>query len=233
MTEPAPFWVRPPGALELSLVAVAGVALCVAALLLPAADLPIAEKFFVEPGKFSLQQSAFWTGLRETFLKMFTYWYVLVAAATLFTLRTGAVIGRWRGDHWLYLAVASIAGPWLFVNVFLKEHWGRWRPLFLEEFGGKENYSLPFDWSGSCASNCAFVSGEVASMVMLFVGVALISRAWRPVFYVLAALFGATEAYIRIGMGGHFLTDTLAAAGFMTLMAAALLPICRAFGLRL
>jgi lipid A 4'-phosphatase len=221
---------------ELGIVIGVGIALCALALILPAIDpaidLAVSSRFHVGPGAFALQQSPFWTGLREAFLKTFTAWYVLVAAATLFALRTGAVIGRWRGDHWLYLAIASIVGPWLLVNVWLKEYWGRWRPIFLQEFGGAERYSLPFDWSGSCPRNCAFVSGEVASMVMLFVGVALISRHWRPVFYALAALLGAIVSFIRIGMGGHFLTDTLAAAGLMVVLAVVVLVICRSLGMR-
>jgi lipid A 4'-phosphatase len=198
--------------------------------LVPAFDLSVSSWFFVEPGSFALAHSPVWRWLRESFLAGFRVWYVLLAAVTIFVLRTGRGFGRWNRDQWLYLATGSVLGPWLLVNVVLKEHWGRWRPLSISEFGGRESFSAPFDWSGTCASNCAFVSGEVASMVMLFIGAALVSSIWRPVFYGAAVLFGALVSVIRIGQGGHFLSDTLAAAGLMAVLAASLLWAFRRAG---
>lgn len=234
MTETVAFWARPPQSRELTIVSAIGATLFGVAMLAPwafaALDLGISALFFAGPRNFLLQQSAFWSGVREVFFDLFTAWYLIVGAVALFALRTGRSIGRWNRDQWLYLALGSILGPWLLVNVLLKEYWGRWRPSFVAEFGGREAFLPPLDWSGSCSSNCAFVSGEVASMVMLFVGAALVSTVWRPVFYAAAVVFGATIAFIRIGQGGHFLSDTLAAAGLMTLLAIGLLIALRRFG---
>jgi lipid A 4'-phosphatase len=234
VTARPPFWTRPPAAGELTKVAAIGFGLLAVSVIVPAIapriDLVVSSWFYVGPGLFALMHAPFWDGLRELFLDAFTVWYLLLAVMTFVALRTGNGLGRWNADRWLYQAAASVLGPWLLVNVILKEFWGRWRPVFVTQFGGNETFAPPLDWSGSCASNCAFVSGEVASMVMLFVGAALVSTVWRPVFYAAALLFGAAIAFIRIGMGGHFLSDTLAAAGLMTLLAVGLLLVFRRFG---
>ena len=234
MTARPPFWTRPPDAGELTKVAAIGLGLLAVSLIVPAIapriDLVVSSWFYIPPGSFALMRAPLWVGLRELFMDAFRVWYMLLVVMTVIAIRTGRGLGSWNADRWLYQAAASVLGPWLLVNVILKIFWGRWRPIFVTQFGGSETFAPPLDWSGSCASNCAFVSGEVASMVMLFVGAALISTVWRPVFYAAALLLGAVSAFIRVGMGGHFLSDTLAAAGLMTLLAVGLLLVFRRFG---
>ena len=56
-------------------------------------------------------------------------------------------------------------------------------------------------------------------MVMAFIALAFVTTAWRPIFYALAIVMGLLEAFIRIGEGGHFLSDALLAGVFMALVA--------------
>lgn len=160
--------------------------------------------------------------LRAFFLACFRVWYVFVACCAVLAWRWRATILGLAPQRWIYMGVCSLAGPLLLVNVTLKEFWGRWRPRDLVEFGGYELYTTPLDVSGACADNCSFVSGEVSSMVMLFVALAFATRHWRPIHYALAVLLGALEGFIRVSQGGHFLSDAIFAGVFMTLVASAI-----------
>ncbi|MEZ5871994.1 MAG: phosphatase PAP2 family protein [Nitratireductor sp.] len=189
----------------------------------PQLDILVSSLYHEASGKFAYSVSGFWRGLRTVFLRGFALWYVVITVSLWLSIsKRERILGLdWR--NWLYLLLCSVTGPLLLTNIILKEHWGRWRPHEVMQFGGKEQFAWPLDWSGSCADNCSFVSGEVSSATMAFFAVALISampvRRW---LYGLSAVFWAVSALMRIGQGGHFLSDTIFAGLFMMLIATAL-----------
>ncbi|MEM7463403.1 MAG: phosphatase PAP2 family protein [Pseudomonadota bacterium] len=187
---------------------------------LPSIDLAVSQLFLNEDGKFIMAKSDFWRTLRTITLRAFAVWYVAIIVCGLWARNANAPILQLTWPKWLYLAICSIIGPLLLTNVILKEFWGRWRPREVEGLGGEEQFTSPLDISGTCADNCSFVSGEVSSMVMIFISLAFVSTAMRPLFYGLTIGMGAFSALIRVGQGGHFLSDTLFAASLMTLVAA-------------
>lgn len=203
---------------------VAGLGAGLIFMLFPQLDIAASGHFLTEKGKFALAVSDFWEGLRTIFLRAFTVWYIVipVAAVVAFRLRRPVMNLEWR--RWLYLGVCSLLGPLVLVNIILKEHWGRWRPREIVELGGAESFTPVLTLGGSCDSNCSFVSGEVASMVMVFIALAFATRHWRPIHYALAVIMGALSAYIRVGQGGHFLSDAIFAGVLMVLVAAAVHP---------
>jgi lipid A 4'-phosphatase len=205
-----------------AIAALAGLVAGLVFMLMPQLDIAVSRHFLTDNGKFSLAVSDFWEGLRTVFLRAFTVWYIVipVAGVVAFRLRRPVMKLEWR--RWLYIGACSLLGPLLLVNVILKEHWGRWRPREILELGGGESFTRVLEPGGSCASNCSFVSGEVASMVMLFIALAFATRHWRPIHYALAVLLGGLSVYIRVGQGGHFLSDAIFAGVLMVLVAAAL-----------
>src|SRR3972149_9317319 len=62
----------------------------------------------------------------------------------------------------LFLTATLALGPGLLVNVLLKDHWGRRRPIDVAQFGGAEHFVPWWDPRGDCPKNCAFVSGDVS-----------------------------------------------------------------------
>ena len=219
-----PFWTHLPGASETAKVAAIALALgFVTAIIFsiwPRLDYAFSRLFLLPDDSFVFVHSLFWRFLREVFLKGFTAWYVLIVIGCFATWsRLPALFGL-EFRRWLYLAACSLAGPLFLVNIVLKEHWGRWRPREIIQLGGNELPTAPLDWGGTCTSNCSFVSGEIASMVMVFISLAFVTTAWRPVFYTLAVVMGLVSAIMRIGQGGHFLSDALFAGVFMVLTAA-------------
>jgi lipid A 4'-phosphatase len=221
-----PYWTHLPSGRETARVAfvalVVGVVAGLVFSLWPQLDIAISRMFLDGRGGFELTQPIFWRFLREAFLKGFALWYITIAVAAVLALMQRWDLFGFDLRKWLYLAACSITGPLLLVNVYLKEHWGRWRPREVIELGGSELFTRPLDWAGTCDYNCSFVSGEVASMTMTFIALAFATTAWRPIFYILTVAMGVLSAFTRIGQGGHFASDTLFSGVFMVLIAAGL-----------
>lgn len=115
----------------------------------------------------------------------------------------------------LFLLAALALGPGLIVNGILKAFWSRPRPVQVSAFGGALDF-VPW-WSplGRCASNCSFVSGEVASAFCLLAVAVVLPARYRPLALAGAIVYGLAIAFVRVAMGGHFLSDALF-AGLIT-----------------
>lgn len=120
---------------------------------------------------------------------------------------------------WVYIALCMIVGPGLVAHVF-KDHWDRARPVQIVEFGGQKQFSPPLLRTDQCEQNCSFVSGEASSIFMLGFAIALLAEAGRRRRLFLAAIAaGAFAGLVRIGAGGHFLSDVVFAGVFMAVVA--------------
>lgn len=137
----------------------------------------------------------------------------------------GLMTPKVRGDQiqllaYPFLCVVLACG--VLVNLLLKSHSGRARPDALAEFGGNAQFTPPWQLADECTRNCSFASGEVAMAASLAIPAVVIlwphlapGRA-RVLAVILAAAYVALSALLRIGLGRHFLSDTV----FSTLIAA-------------
>jgi lipid A 4'-phosphatase len=97
--------------------------------------------------------------------------------------------------------------PGLLVNSLLKEHWGRARPVKTIELGGYRQFSPAFVRSDQGGGS--FSSGHVAAAAYL-VAVAAVLGNGRWAWIALALGYTLFIALIRVGAGGHWLSDALA-----------------------
>jgi lipid A 4'-phosphatase len=118
----------------------------------------------------------------------------------------------------LFLMATLALGPGLLVNVVLKDHWGRSRPIDVTQFGGPEHFVAWWDPRGDCPGNCAFVSGDVAGAVWTVAPAALAPPAWRALATGAALALGAGMAVVRVMAGGHFVSDAVFAGVFTFLI---------------
>lgn len=148
----------------------------------------------------------------------------------------GLASGRLRGDDLRLLAypalcVAVACGG--LVNLLLKAHVGRARPDTLIEFGGASQFTPPWQVVDECARNCSFTSGEVAMAASLAIPMLVIL--WphlsgdrrRLLAILVATLYVMGTAVLRIGLGRHFLSDTIFSVLFAAGTALALYPLLR------
>ena len=94
----------------------------------------------------------------------------------------------------------------LFVNVLLKNSWGRVRPNDILQFGGNEVFTPWFKFGEACSSNCSFVSGDSSVGFMLIVFYFITKK---NIYCYLSLVFGISLGLIRIIAGGHFLSDII------------------------
>ena len=69
------------------------------------------------------------------------------------------------------LWISQIISVLIFVNLTLKNFWGRARPNDVVEMGGKESFSPWFEITNACETNCSFVSGDASvgfSIIILY-----------------------------------------------------------------
>jgi len=114
----------------------------------------------------------------------------------------------------LYLLLCFSLGPGLLVNVILKDHWGRPRPVHVTQFGGNKIFQKPWVISQQCATNCSFVAGEPSAAFAFFAFLALIKKKkiWQWPIACFLTLNWLLISFIRIALGGHFLSDVLIGA---------------------
>ncbi|WP_088344012.1 MULTISPECIES: phosphatase PAP2 family protein [Rhodomicrobium] len=120
---------------------------------------------------------------------------------------------------WAYVALCILVGPGLTTNLF-KDHWDRARPVQIVEFGGQKKFTPPLLRTDQCERNCSFFSGEASNIFMLGFAIALLAEAGRRRRLFLAAIAaGSFAGLLRIGAGGHFLSDIVFAGVFMAIVA--------------
>ncbi len=118
----------------------------------------------------------------------------------------------------VFLMATMALAPGLLVNVLLKDHWGRPRPIDVTQFGGSERFVAWWDPRGDCPANCAFVSGDVAGAFWTIAPAALAPPQWRAVAYGAALAIGTGMAVIRVMAGAHFPSDVIFAGVFTFLI---------------
>jgi len=205
---------------RLELVATAALIGVMAALIFvgwPDLDLAASRLFYVEPRHFAFNQSALVDALRVGFrLLTWTASIAAVVGVALALARDRRLFGL-RLAQWMFLALVLITGPGLIANTLLKDNWARPRPNQVVEFGGSAKFTPVLERSGTCARNCSFISGEASSIFALGFAIAMLARRRRAALMAAAVAAGAASGLIRMGEGGHFLSDVVFAGVLMAL----------------
>jgi lipid A 4'-phosphatase len=208
--------------LLVAIAALTGVAASIVFVGWPELDLVAARFFNLGPRSFVFNHSDLAAALRFGF-KLVT-WAVGIAAVL------GIVLALARGKRlfgvslkeWVVLALVLIVGPGLIANTLLKDNWARPRPMHVVEFGGPDQFTPVLARHGTCERNCSFISGEASSIFAIGFALALLMRRRRTAWIVGGAAAGAAIGLIRIGEGGHFLSDVVFAGVIMALVVALL-----------
>ncbi|HEY1311495.1 MAG TPA: phosphatase PAP2 family protein [Pseudolabrys sp.] len=190
--------------------------------LFPEIELRIARPFYefidVNHNAFSLRFYQPFAWIRDSTLWLSALLVAPAVAALLIKLihprRKMLVSGR----AVIFLMSTLVLGPGLLVNVTLKDHWGRPRPIEVTQFEGTEHYVPWWDPRGECDKNCSFVSGDVAGAIWTMAPAALAPPQWRAFAYGGSLALGAVIAALRVMQGGHFVSDTIFAGVFTFLI---------------
>ncbi len=213
------------GKLLLSLILVFALA-SVVFLSFPGLDLGASSLFYDDADGFYLRDNPLLHAYRDLFNAMSISLAALSAILWGLSAHQGPVLGiSYR--VWAFISLLYLLGPGLLVNGLLKAHWGRARPANVIEFGGDRSFSRVLEISDQCDRNCSFVSGEGSSAAAFFISLLVLSayipnRRMRDIVLTSGFVFALLAAELRIIKGRHFLSDTLFAALFVSLVALAL-----------
>ncbi len=136
---------------------------------------------------------------------------VSLVVASLLLILLASIKKSWRSYRLqaIFILACFILGPGLIVNSLFKEHWGRPRPVYLEAFGGTEQYVPPLKYNPQGDGN-SFPSGH-SSLGFGFIAFYFLWRKKRPIWANYAFLFslslGGLFGFARMAAGGHFLSD--------------------------
>jgi lipid A 4'-phosphatase len=123
-----------------------------------------------------------------------------------------------EGRAALFLIATLAIGPGLVTNLILKDHWGRARPIDVQQFGGTEHFTPWWNPNGDCPTNCSFIAGEPSGAFWTLAPAALAPPELRALAYGAALVFGAAVGVLRIAAGAHFFSDVVFAGVFMFLV---------------
>jgi lipid A 4'-phosphatase len=109
----------------------------------------------------------------------------------------------------LFLIATLALGPGLLTNVVLKDHWGRPRPIDVQQFGGDYRFEPWWDPRGACPNNCSFIAGEPSGAFWTLAPAALAPPPLQAVAYGAALAFGVGLGAFRMAAGAHFFSDVV------------------------
>ena len=148
-----------------------------------------------------------------------TPFLVLALYALLWLARRLDVPVRWApsGRAMIFLIATLAVGPGLIVNLGLKDHWHRPRPVQTQEFNGTSPFKPWYEDDGACRKNCSFVSGEAAAGFWMVAPASVLPSPWQGPAVVASFAFGIGASLLRMAFGGHYLSDVVL-GGLVALM---------------
>lgn len=179
------------------------------------ADFIVLKTFYRESGGWFL-------GDRLPWILLYKYGSLpglFIGAASLLVLVTGFFVKRYSGCRKaaLFLILCLALGPGLIINTLLKDHWGRPRPLHIQEFGGSEEYRRAWVRT-DFKDGRSFPSGHASIGFFLMTPFFVLrqKRGKLALGFLLAGLiYGSLMGLGRMIQGSHFPSDVLWAAGLV------------------
>ncbi|WP_354435611.1 phosphatase PAP2 family protein [Martelella mangrovi] len=124
----------------------------------------------------------------------------------------GATFDARQARRLIASLVALFIGPGILVNWILKEISHRPRPRNTDLFGGLHPFVPAGDFSGSCISNCSFVSGESAAAGWLFCyAIFLVPNRLKLLLSPPLIAVSISAPVMRVAYGGHYVSDVVLA----------------------
>ena len=171
-------------------------------------DIYISSLFYLGKQKFVLQSYFILTVIfRKIFIPLIVLYLMVLPIISIFLpIEKFYFNFKLKSKEVWFIFGSVFFNLLIFVNLILKNMWGRARPNDILQLGGKENFSPWFELSSACNTNCSFVSGDAAvgfSLIILF----FITK--NKIFFWGSLVAGLSIGLIRILEGGHFFSDVI------------------------
>ena len=174
----------------------------------PTLDMYISGLFLGSDSKFLLQNYDILSIIFRKVLLPILLAYMLIVPIISYVFKIDKVYfgHKFLAKEIFFIWFSQIVTMLIFVNLILKNFWGRARPGDVVGLGGVDYFTPWYEYSVSCNTNCSFVSGDASvgfSVIILY----LITK--NIVFFYISIVSGMVIGLVRIIEGGHFLSDVL------------------------
>lgn len=174
--------------------------------LFPEIDLLVSGFFYREDEGFFLKDHPLSVFFHDVLGPLFVVTFVSLFAYLYYQKRSGKKSRYFDKKALVFLLIFLLTGPALVTNLFLKEVSGRVRPVHVTEFGGKKIFTPYYKMTGTCKTNCSFISGHAAA-AFFFMAFGYVMRSQK--IFLLGVSFGVFMSLTRVVQGGHFFSDVL------------------------
>ncbi len=183
------------------------------ALIFPATDLVVSAYFYVPGRGFPASNETAMLALRSAGRILPGLAIAGVVLLAIYRLVRQAPLSFVSDRALAFLALCFSVAPGLIVNLLLKSHWGRPRPLATQDFGGPMPFTPAWSWWGGCPSNCSFASGEASTAMMLMAFVFVAPSRYRTLIASVVLVWTAIISLNRVAFGAHYISDVVIACG--------------------
>jgi lipid A 4'-phosphatase len=174
----------------------------------PNIDITVSSMFYSHQAGFLLAHAQ-WADMARTFLYRLV-WVVSAILIVLLLLKFIKPHLKYNKKPLIYAITVLILVPLLFVNALLKNEVGRPRPENITVFSGTKIFQPVYKISDQCATNCSFVCGDTSTVFAFWLFLPFFRKRYQKTLYGgFIFLAGCFYGYIRIGQGGHFLSDVI------------------------
>ncbi|MCH9644919.1 MAG: phosphatase PAP2 family protein [Gammaproteobacteria bacterium] len=177
-------------------------------ILVPKIDIGVSQLFF---------QDHHFKVFYRPFMIIRTCQHIILAIMSLFLIK--AIYTGFKNHNKqpilaaLFIISVFALGPGLIVNLILKNHSGRPRPYTTNLYGGQLQFKKPWQFSHECSRNCSFASGECSTAFAFFALLFLIKKKrLKLIAATIISMNFILTSYIRLAMGGHYLSDIVIGA---------------------
>ncbi len=188
---------------------------------IPQIDIATSRAFFVQAtcpdsnaarvcGSFPYGRDALYTFLRKALFYLPAVGAVVLAVALAQALRRHRAERNIRDiENYIASLVTLLLGPYVLVNLILKQVSERPRPYETDLFAGHLPFVPAGSFAGQCEDNCSFISGEAAGAGWLICLIFLLPERLRPVLGPAIIVISFVTSAFRVAFGGHYLSDVL------------------------
>jgi len=173
----------------------------------PNIDIAVSSSFYSQH-TFLLTNSV-WAHVARIVL-YYTIWTTSGILVLLLLLKLIKPHLKYNKKPLIYSITVFIIVPLLFVNALLKNEMGRPRPRDITVFSGTKIFQPVYTISDQCPTNCSFVCGDTSAVFAFWLFLPFFRKRYQKTLYgSFIFLAGCFYGYIRIGQGGHFLSDVI------------------------